>query len=62
MFLIQETVRSRQNSFKEQNEFTIITELNDPLLSNINDSLTNLESFPIYLYVVILHKDEDPHP
>jgi hypothetical protein len=38
-------VRSRQNSFKEQNEFTILTMVLDPLVSNIKDSLTNLQFF-----------------
>jgi hypothetical protein len=41
----RKTVRSRQNSFKEQNEFTTLTMLLDPLFSNITDSLTNLQFF-----------------
>jgi hypothetical protein len=41
----KKTVRSRQNSFKEQNEFTTLTMLLDPRFSNITDSLTNLQFF-----------------
>jgi hypothetical protein len=40
---------SRQNSFKEQNAFTILTMLLDPLFSNIKDSLTNLQFFSLLL-------------
>jgi hypothetical protein len=35
MLLIQETLRARKYSFKEQTEFTILTMLLDPLVSNI---------------------------
>jgi hypothetical protein len=38
-------VKIRQDSFKEQNEFTILTMLLDPLFSNIKDSLTNRQFF-----------------
>jgi len=34
-----------QNSCKEQNEFTILTMILDPLFSNIKDSLTNMQFF-----------------
>jgi hypothetical protein len=40
---------SRQNSFKEQNAFTMLTMLLDPLFSNIKDSLTNLQFFSLLL-------------
>jgi hypothetical protein len=43
--LCRKTVRSRQNSFKEQNEFTVLTMFLDPLFSNIKDSLTNMQFF-----------------
>jgi hypothetical protein len=55
-------VRSRKNLFKEQNEFSIVTMLLDPLFSNIKNSLTNLQFFSLYLYVVILHNVYVPHP
>jgi hypothetical protein len=38
-------LRSRQNSFKEHNKFTILTMLLDPLFSHIKDSLTNFQFF-----------------
>jgi hypothetical protein len=41
----RKTVRSRQKSFKEQNEFTILSMLTDPLFSNVKDSLKNLQFF-----------------
>jgi hypothetical protein len=40
MLLIQETLRGKQYSFIEQTEFTILTMLLDPLVSNIEDALT----------------------
>jgi hypothetical protein len=58
----RKTLRSTQYSFKEQTEFTIITMLLDPLLSNIKDSLSNLQFFSIYLCAVIFHKVDVPHP
>jgi hypothetical protein len=45
----RKTVISRQNSFKEQTEFTILTRLLDPLLSNIKDYRTNLQFFSLLL-------------
>jgi hypothetical protein len=41
----KKTLRGRQFSFKEQTEFTILTMLLDPLVSNIKESLTNLQFF-----------------
>jgi hypothetical protein len=38
-------VRSRKNLFNEQKEFSILTMLLDPLVSNIKDSLTNPQFF-----------------
>jgi hypothetical protein len=51
-----------QYSFKEQTEFTIVTEFLDPLTSNIKDSLRKLQVFSHLVYEVILHKVDDPHP
>jgi hypothetical protein len=39
----RKTLRARQYPFKDQTEFTILTMLLDPLLSNMKDSLTNLQ-------------------
>jgi tRNA (Thr-GGU) A37 N-methylase len=49
-------------SFKEQTEFTIVTEFLDPPVSNMKDSLRKLQVFSHLVYVVILHKVDDPHP
>jgi hypothetical protein len=45
MLLIQENTERFQYSFKEQTEFTILTNFLDPLVSNMKDSLTNLQFF-----------------
>jgi hypothetical protein len=41
----RKTLRGIQYSFKEQTEFTILTMLLDPLVSNMKDSLTNRQFF-----------------
>jgi hypothetical protein len=38
-------MRGGQYSFKEQTEFTILTRLADPLVSNIKDSLKKQQFF-----------------
>jgi hypothetical protein len=58
----RKTVRSRQNSFKDQTEFTILTMLLDPLVSYIKDYLTNCSFSPIYFYALILYKVDVAHP
>jgi hypothetical protein len=45
----RKTQRGIQYSFKEQTEFTILTSLLDPLVSNMKDSLTNLQLFSLLL-------------
>jgi hypothetical protein len=58
----RKTLRGTQYSFKEQTEFTIVTEFLDPLVSNMKDSLRKLQVFSHLVYAVILHKVDDPHP
>jgi hypothetical protein len=41
----RKTVRSRQYSFKDETEFTILTKLADPPVSNIKDSLKKPQFF-----------------
>jgi hypothetical protein len=38
-------MRGRQYSFKEHTEFTILTKLLDPLVSNMKDSLKKVKFF-----------------
>jgi hypothetical protein len=61
ILLIQETLKGRQNSFKEQTEFTILTKLLEPLVSNMKDSIKKLKFFSHSLLTVILHKNDVPH-
>jgi hypothetical protein len=41
----RKALRGIQYSFKEQTEFNILTKLLDPLVSNVKDSLRNLQFF-----------------
>jgi hypothetical protein len=44
-----ETLRSKQYSFKEQAEFTMLNKLLEPLASNINDFLRRAKVFLLSL-------------
>jgi hypothetical protein len=57
----RKTLRVTQYPLKEQTEFTILTKLLDPLVSNMKDSLRNLQFFSLLLEAVIWHKVDDLH-